>query len=686
MNFVTFLRQFLFTLSIFGRGSSLMRGSVIKRMYAGFALIIVLFAVTIAIMMGGMNDIHGKFETVSKSSLPLVSLSNQTSVELLSADKSFKDFLTTENKQRMDEMRQEFAKSQQRFEGTLGQLEVASQIYPSLAEPFSQLKELEQSYFTEAKEAMDNYEAMFAAQEEVQKSSRRFQKLNTELSVGLKEYVADQSSISVKVMAKSYFIKLKDAEVITSDALASSNPEFVTQAVAKNRKAVTHLNYAFRGLVTQLPELKKAFGDSVDQFTRDVGMRGGVLDQHNNYLSARSALYNNIANLATKVDSSMSILEQFTTTATDKLNESLTDAGDIYSAGVTKAIVIAVIVVLFATAIGYHIAQSVREPLTRILKVLESLTEGDMTQRIDNRYNNEFSRVSGHINTLADSLHNILVKLNDASDNLASTASTNEQTSSQAQSKLNAQREQTATVATAMTEMSHSVQEVAQSAQGSLEMVQRVETASDQGRNVMNSNISTINQLETRLNESVSAVSELQKMSGQIGSILDVIRNIAEQTNLLALNAAIEAARAGEQGRGFAVVADEVRVLASKTTQSTTEIEAMISNLQSSSQSANQVIQSCMSDMEMSVEQASKANSSMEEIQALIIEISQMSTHISQAAAEQSETSADIARNIEDINSIADESYHAMSSIAQTSESLTQLAHQQNELVHRFKL
>ncbi|EPO5779267.1 methyl-accepting chemotaxis protein [Vibrio harveyi] len=663
-----------------------MRGSVIKRMYAGFALIIVLFAVTIAIMMGGMNDIHGKFETVSKSSLPLVSLSNQTSVELLSADKSFKDFLTTENKQRMDEMRQEFAKSQQRFEGTLSQLEIASQIYPSLAEPFSQLKELEQSYFTEAKEAMDNYEAMFSAQEEVQKSSRRFQKLNTELSVGLKEYVADQSSISVKVMAKSYFIKLKDAEVITSDALASTNPEFVTQAVAKNRKAVTHLNYAFRGLVTQLPELQKAFGESVEQFTRDVGMRGGVLDQHNSYLSARSALYNNIANLATKVDSSMAILEQFTTTATDKLNESLADAGDIYSAGVTKAIVIAVIVVLFATAIGYHIAQSVREPLTRILKALEGLAEGDMTQRIDNRYNNEFSRVSGHINTLADSLHNILVKLNDASDNLATTASTNEQTSSQAQTQLNSQREQTANVATAMTEMSHSVQEVAQSAQGSLEMVQRVETASDQGRNVMNSNISTINQLETRLNESVSAVSELQKMSGQIGSILDVIRNIAEQTNLLALNAAIEAARAGEQGRGFAVVADEVRVLASKTTQSTTEIESMISNLQTSSQTASQVIQSCMSDMEMSVEQASKANSSMEEIQALIIEISQMSTHISQAAAEQSETSADIARSIEDINSIADQSYHAMSSIAQTSESMTQLAHQQNELVHRFKL
>ncbi|AEX21390.1 methyl-accepting chemotaxis protein [Vibrio sp. EJY3] len=663
-----------------------MRGSVIKRMYAGFGLIIILFAVTIAIMMGGMNDIHGKFQTVSESSLPLVSLSNQTSVELLSADKSFKDFLTTENKQRMDELRQEFAKSQQRFESTLEQLKSASEIYPSLAEPFAELKTLEQSYFTEAIEAMDNYEAMFAAQDAVQKSSRRFQKLNTELSIGLKEYVDDQSSISVKVMAKSYFIKLKDAEVITSDALASSNSDFVTKAVAKNRKAISHLNDAFRGLTAQLPELKKVFGDSVEQFTRDVGKRGGVLDQHNSYLTARSALYANIANLTSKVDATMAILEQFTTTATDKLNESLADAGDIYSAGVTKAMIIGVVVVLFAAAIGYHIAHSVREPLTKILNVLESLTEGDMTQRIDVRYKNEFSRVSGHINSLADSLHNILVKLNDASENLASTAATNEQTSSLAQKQLNSQREQTANVATAMTEMSHSVQEVAQNAQSSLEMVQRVESASEEGRNIMSGNISTINQLETRLHESVSAVSELQKMSAQIGSILDVIRNIAEQTNLLALNAAIEAARAGDQGRGFAVVADEVRVLASRTTESTTEIESMISNLQSSSQSANHVIQSCMNDMEESVEQASKANSSMEEIQALIIEISQMSTHISQAAAEQSETSADIARSIEDINNIADESYQAMSNIAQTSESLTHLAHQQNSLVHRFTL
>ncbi|CAK3974256.1 chemotaxis protein [Vibrio sp. 10N.286.55.E10] len=663
-----------------------MKGSVIKRMYAGFALIIIMFAVTITIMMNSMNQIHSNFESVSETSLPLVALSNQTSVQLLSADKSFKDFLTTQNAERMSAMRTEFAASQNSFSEVLGNLEAASQNNVSLTERIAQLRAMEERYFAEADEAMNNYVAMFEAQEQVQKASRDFQRLHSELTVGMKEYVADQKSISVKVMAKSYFIKLQDAEVITSDALASSDVAFVQKAVNQNKKAVTHLNYAYRGLSTQLPALKNVFDESVQKFTKDVGQKGGVLDKHNNYLKAKEALYINIANLAVEVDQAMAVLDSFNVTAEEQLNSSLADASSIYDKGLFNAIAIGIIVTVFAAAIGYHIAHSVREPLTRILGTLEGLTQGDMTQRIDIRYDNEFSRVSRHINTLADNLHNILVKLNDASDDLTKTASVNQKTSSETQAQLNSQREQTATVATAMTEMSHSVQEVANSAQSSLTMVQQVESASESGRQIMNTNISTINQLEVRLNESVGAVGELQQMSSQIGSILDVIRGIAEQTNLLALNAAIEAARAGEQGRGFAVVADEVRVLAQKTTQSTSEIETMISNLQSSSKTASNVIESCMSDMDMSVQQASSANSAMEEIQALILEISHMSTHISQAAAEQSETSGDIARNIEDINHIADKSYQAMSSIAEASQNLTILANQQGDLVHQFKL
>ncbi len=663
-----------------------MQGSVIRRMYAGFALIIIMFAATVAIMMSGMNQIHSNFESVSKSALPLVSLSNKTSVQLLSADKSFKDFLTTQNIERMNDMRNSFASAKDTFSQTLTELEVASNTHPDLIERVESLKQLENRYFTEADEAMNNYLAMFDAQTRVQKSTRDFQRLNAELSAGMKEAVDGQDNISIKIMAKSYFMKLKDAEIITSDALASSDIEFVEKAVAQNKKAVTHLNYAYRGLSAQLPELKQSFDKSVKKFSQDIGQKGGVLDQHNEYLKARAALYENIGNLAAEVDNAMTILDSFNETATEDLNNSLAEAGDVYQQGVYKAIAIGIVVLIVAMAVGYHLAQSVREPLKRILSTLESLTDGDMTKRIDIRYNNEFSRVSGHINSLADNLHDILRKLNQASDELTITANNNQTTSQGAQSQLNNQREQTANVATAMTEMAHSVEEVAHSAQNSLQMVQQVETASESGRVIMSNNISTINQLETRLNESVLATNELLTMSNQIGSILDVIRNIAEQTNLLALNAAIEAARAGDQGRGFAVVADEVRVLAQRTTESTSEIENMISNLQSGSTTASKVIESCMKDMEQSVEQASNANSAMEEIQALIIEISQMSTHISQAAVEQNETTASIARNIEDINLIADESYQAMAEIARNNSNLTQLATQQSELVHRFKL
>ncbi|WP_162063135.1 methyl-accepting chemotaxis protein [Vibrio taketomensis] len=663
-----------------------MKGSVIRRMYAGFALIILMFAVSTFMALRSMEQIHANFASVTNTSLPLVSLSNQTNVALLSADKLFKDFLTTQSFERMESIRSQFATAQEHYQQTLAKLEAAAASDPQLSERIGEVKQLEKRFFAEASDAMDNYRNMFEAQAQVQQSTRQFQRLHAELSNGMKEFVESQDNMAVKIMSKSYFVKLRDAEVITSDALASSDTDMVAKAVAGNKKAVTHLNYAYRALTTQLPELKEKFDAPVNQFSIDIGQKGGVLDQHNSYLLARQALYENIANLAKEVDTSMTLLNSFSENAQGDLNQSLVEAGEVYDFGLIRAIFLCLVVVVFAAVIGYHIAHSVRNPLKSILATLESLSGGDMTQRIDIRYNNEFSSVSGHINTLADSLHNILVQLNKASDNLTRTANNNQQTLSEAQQQLNHQREQTASVATAMNEMSHSVEEVARSAESSLHMVEQVEIASEQGRQIMSSNISTINQLEARLTESVNAVKELQNMSSKIGSILDVIRNIAEQTNLLALNAAIEAARAGEQGRGFAVVADEVRVLAQRTTESTTEIETMISALQSSSSSANHVIQSCMEDMTQSVDQASNANSAMEEIQSLILEISQMSGHISSAADEQNSTAAAIAASVEEINQIADSSYQAMSEIANTSENLTHLASQQGELVHRFRV
>ncbi len=660
--------------------------SVIRRMYSGFVVMVALFVLTIVLMLDGTNRIHNQLTTVTTDALPLVSISNKVSVKLLAADKTFKDFLTSQDPAAMKTYEADFHKATKEFASARQELVAVAESNPELTNYINALTALEQRYFAEAQVAMQNYRTQILAGDERQQSARRFQRLQAELSIGMKEYINEQDNMAVKMMAKNFFVKLKETETITSDALATDDISSIETAIKANKRSVNHLANAFRSLTTLLSGLKDSFGKSINQYTLDIGKKGGVLDQHYEYIEAKTRLYNNIATLTKEVNQAMSILEQFNQQATNQMDQAIQTADSTYNQGITKAVGIGIIVILLAISIGWYLARSVRRPLVSMLKTLESLTDGDMTQRTERSQFIEFNKLSHHINTLAGNLQQILSQLSQASEDLTKVAAENQSTTALAKQRLNDQREQTVSVATAMTEMEHSVTDVSQSAQNTMERVHEVERASATGREVMSKNINIAHQLSTRLDDSVTAVSDLQQMSSNIGSILDVIRNIADQTNLLALNAAIEAARAGDQGRGFAVVADEVRVLAKRTTDSTSEIESMIQNLQSSSGQAMEMMQSCVTEMDNSINQASDANSAMEEIQAIIIEISQMSSQIAQSAEEQRTTTADIARSLEDISHIADTNYTAMEEVAEESSMLDTLATEQNQLVHKFKL
>ena len=660
--------------------------SVIKRMYAGFAVMVALFVATVVLMLNGTNRIHSQLEFVTANALPLVSLANQTSVKLLSADKIFKDFLTSQDPELMLAYEKKFNRQHNDFSSALKQLSAISKDHPALNNQLNAIYELEERYFLNSNQAMENYRAQLIAEHDRQKAIRRFQQLQTELRIGMKEYINKQDNIAVKLMAKSYFAQLKKTETITSDALASDKIEIIRKAIKNNKRSVTRLNYSYSGLTAQLPSLKDIFDDSVKQFTQDVGKKGGVLDVHFSYVEASNHLYDNISVLATEVDQAMVILDTFRSEANLLMNNAIENANRSYTDGYSQAVVMGVFVTFFALFLGWLLAQNVRKPLQSMLKTLGVLTSGDMTERVNGNKFIEFDQLSAHINTLASNLQDILHKLSATSGNLAEVAAQNQSTMSESKARLNEQRQQTTSVATAMTEMEHSVKDVAASAQCSMDKVRDVEHAAATGRDIMSSNISTIHLLAESLDESVHVVSTVQDMSSDIGSILDVICQIAAQTNLLALNAAIEAARAGDQGRGFAVVADEVRVLAERTTQSTGEIEDMIQNLQQKSEQASTVMQTCVSEMDKSLKQASEANSAMEEIQANIIEISKMSYHITHAASEQSTTTNSIARSLEDISQIADSNNVSMEQVAQGSGKLDELAHQQNELVRRFKV
>ncbi|MEC6822218.1 methyl-accepting chemotaxis protein [Photobacterium piscicola] len=655
-------------------------------MYLGFAILVALFVITIMFMLDGVDRIHNQLKSITTGALPLVSASHNVSLQLLVADKIFKDYLTSQDPTAMAAYSVEFEQQTTLFQQARNQLQQVTKNNPQLEKSIQALTELEQRYFTEATIAMTNYRLLLLATNERQQSARQFQQLQTELNIGMKEFINEQDNLTVKMLSKNYFLKLKETETITLDALASDNTAEIEKAIRSNKISVNHLKNTFRSLSILQPELTQAFGKSVEQYGLDIGRTGGVLDQHFEYIQAQHRLYSNIATLAKEINQSMTIVGDFNKQANSQMSNTIATADTTYSEVVTKAIIIGIAVILLAITVGWYLARSVRQPLMAILKTLEALTAGNMTQRTAASTFIEFSQLNHHINMLAQNLQQILTQISHTSSELSTVATENHATTAEAKQRLNNQRQQTASAATAMIEMEHSVTDVSKSAQITMERVNEVEQASATGREVMTSNINTAHQLSTRLDESVHAVQQLQKMSSNIGSILDVIRNIADQTNLLALNAAIEAARAGEQGRGFAVVADEVRVLAKRTTDSTAEIEDMIKNLQSSSGQAMHMMQSCVTEMDNSISLASNANSSMEEIQAIIIEISDMSTQIAQAAEEQRCTTTEIARSLENISHIADNSYNTMEEMADTGIKLEHLATEQNTLVSRFKL
>jgi len=248
------------------------------------------------------------------------------------------------------------------------------------------------------------------------------------------------------------------------------------------------------------------------------------------------------------------------------------------------------------------------------------------------------------------------------------------------------QQSETSQVVAAMNEMTATVQEVARNATEAASAASSADSAAAEGKRVVIGTMSAIESLSSEINAAANVIGQLEKDSENIGTVLDVIKGIAEQTNLLALNAAIEAARAGEQGRGFAVVADEVRTLASRTQQSTQEIQEMIEKLQVGAQSAVKVMDESRAKAEDSVTQAASAASSLETITNSVSLINDMNTQIATAAEQQSAVAEEINKNILNISDIVDRTADGASQTSTASDELANLAIQLQQLVNQFKV
>ncbi|MBI6752387.1 methyl-accepting chemotaxis protein [Pseudomonas syringae] len=333
---------------------------------------------------------------------------------------------------------------------------------------------------------------------------------------------------------------------------------------------------------------------------------------------------------------------------------------------------------------AWVITRQITTPLQETLEVVERVASGDLSRNLNVDRKDELGKLQATIQRMTVSLRELVGGIRDGVTQIASAAEELSAVTEQTSAGVNSQKVETDQVATAMHEMTATVQEVARNAEEASEAAVTADRQARDGERVVNEAIAQIERLASAVGNSSEAMGALKQESDKIGSVLDVIKSVAEQTNLLALNAAIEAARAGEAGRGFAVVADEVRSLAQRTQKSTEEIEALIARLQSGTQQATTVMDSSRELSTSSVELTRRAGGSLESITKTVSAIQAMNQQIAAAAEEQSATAEEINRSIINVRDVSEQTSAASEETAASSVELARLGNHLQVLVSRF--
>ena len=370
-----------------------------------------------------------------------------------------------------------------------------------------------------------------------------------------------------------------------------------------------------------------------------------------------------------------------------KLTASQTVIRDNDAAQAKFLLMLAAALALFCGIVAaWTITRQIVIPLGQTLKVAERVAAGDLTHDLVSQRQDELGQLQRAMQSMTMGLRDLIGGISDGVTQIASAAEQLSAVTEQTSAGVNNQKIETDQVATAMNEMAATVQEVARNAEEASEAAVAADQQAREGDRVVGEAIAQIERLAGEVGNSTEAMGHLKRESDKIGSVLDVIKSVAQQTNLLALNAAIEAARAGEAGRGFAVVADEVRSLAQRTQKSTEEIEELIVGLQSGTQQVATIMDSSRSLTDSSVELTRRAGNALENITRTVSAIQAMNQQIATAAEQQSAVAEEINRSVLNVRDVSEQTAAASEETAASSTELARLGSHLQALVGRFRV
>jgi methyl-accepting chemotaxis protein len=370
-----------------------------------------------------------------------------------------------------------------------------------------------------------------------------------------------------------------------------------------------------------------------------------------------------------------------------KLTLSQTVVRDTDAAHAKNLLLLATVLALvFGLVAAWAITRQIILPLNQTLEVAKRVASGDLSHNLISLRQDELGQLQRAMQSMTVGLRELIGGISEGVTQIASAAEQLSAVTEQTSAGVNSQKVETDQVATAMNEMAATVQEVARNAEEASEAAAAADQQAREGDRVVGEAIAQIERLATEVGNSTIAMGDLKRESDKIGSVLDVIKSVAQQTNLLALNAAIEAARAGEAGRGFAVVADEVRSLAQRTQKSTEEIEELIVGLQQGTQQVASIMDNSRSLTDSSVELTRRAGSALENITRTVSTIQAMNSQIATAAEQQSAVAEEINRSVLNVRDVSEQTAAASEETATSSTELARLGTHLQALVGRFQV
>ena len=412
----------------------------------------------------------------------------------------------------------------------------------------------------------------------------------------------------------------------------------------------------------------------------------GILTLKKQMLAASAEAQKLLAQAETHNKTALDNLNQLLSRARTVAGEIQAEAASDVSGAITTIFLVVLISIGLAVGIAMLTVRSITIPLSKVNEILGVVASGDLTKRLDDSSHDEFGDLARNCNQVITNLRQLIQGIISRSTQLAAASEQTSAITVETTTAIREQKSQVTQAATATTEMSSTSQGVMQSSNDALAEIKNADSEAERVKVISENNKQTILQLSKEVDQASTVINKLHKDSASIGSILDVIRGIAEQTNLLALNAAIEAARAGEQGRGFAVVADEVRSLASKTQASTQEIQAMIQVLQTGAHAAVEAMNKGKKQAENCVTQTEVAAQALESITNAVHLAHDMSEQISHAAKEQNQVSNEISHLLESIVTIAEQTASGAEQTSQSSHEVARLAEELRQSVDQFKV